>query len=73
MSFIDGMIGNYIRGLSPDQRKQMLRSASEQVLQNTTPQEREEILKEAFALLLGSLTAEQRERLGRQFAESLSR
>lgn len=63
MSFVEGMIGNYIRGLSPAQRSQLLRTAQQEFVANTTPEEREHAIREFLRALLASLSAEQRARL----------
>lgn len=68
MSFVEGMITNFIRGMSPEQRRQLLRSAQQQILEETTPQERSELLHEVLNTLVSSLTPEQRGDLAREFA-----
>ena len=71
MSFVEGMIGNYLRGLSPAQRSQLLRTAQQEFVANTTPEEREYVVREFLRALLASLTAEQRARLAIDLEASL--
>jgi len=63
VSFIDSMIGNFLKGMDEEQRRRLIQSVQEQVLANTTPQEREAILREFAENLISSIPEDGRARL----------
>lgn len=65
------MIGNYIRGLTPEQRSQMFSAARSELFASTTPEERAQVLGEWMRELVASLTPAQRNELARQMAAML--
>lgn len=60
MSFMNGLVENFIAGMSEDQKRDLLRTAQDQVLASTTPEERLMLARDALDALINSLSSEQR-------------
>jgi hypothetical protein len=66
VSFFNGMVDNVIKGMTPEQREDLLRGAREQLIATTTPQERAALLRETILALVESLPWEHRAALARE-------
>ncbi|MDP9350126.1 MAG: hypothetical protein M3P51_01070 [Chloroflexota bacterium] len=60
MSFMNGLVENFVAGMSEDQKRDLLRTAQDQVLASTTPEERLMLARDALDALINSLSSEQR-------------
>lgn len=73
LSFVNGFVENFIRGMTDDQKKELLRTAQEQVLATTSPEQRLALARDAVQGLIGSLSLDQRASLAREIMSELQR
>ena len=72
MSFVNGMIANFLQGLTPEQRREFFRSAQEQVLASATAEERAQLLRGVLVALVEGLDPAERARLARELSAMLA-
>ncbi len=73
LSFVNGMISSFIKGMTPEQKQQLLRDSVEQVIASTSSEERAQLLAEVTRRLVESLSPEQRARLAQDLAVEIGR
>lgn len=63
LSFVEGMVSSYIDRMEPDQKREALRVAVDQMLTGLSAAERMELLRDALRALAADLPVAERQRL----------